>query len=69
MRAQALREKDAGALAKELSELRKEAFKLRMQRGSGQLARASEIKRVRREIARVLTILEERERAWVSSNE
>lgn len=55
-----LRSKDAQSLGKELSELRHEAFRLRMSRNSGQLAKPSEIKRVRREVARVLTILNER---------
>lgn len=63
MKAEALREKDDAALRKELSELHHEAFKLRMQRGTGQLGRPSEMKRVRRSIARVMTILSERERA------
>ncbi len=58
-----LREKDETALRKELSELRREGFRLRMQQGTGQLGRPSEIKRVRRDIARVLTILAEREAA------
>ncbi len=55
-----MREKDAPALRKELSELRREGFRLRMQKGTGQLGRPSEIKRVRREIARIMTILGER---------
>ncbi|MDN5865145.1 MAG: 50S ribosomal protein L29 [Gammaproteobacteria bacterium] len=63
MKVQELREKDDAALRKELSELHQEAFKLRMQRGTGQLGRPSEIKRVRRGIARVMTILGEREHA------
>ncbi|MGH8161682.1 MAG: 50S ribosomal protein L29 [Gammaproteobacteria bacterium] len=63
MTADDLREKDQTALRKELEELRREGFKLRMQRGSGQLGRPSEVKRVRREIARVMTVLGERERA------
>jgi len=63
MKAEELREKDEKALRKELTELRREGFKLRMQQGTGQLGRPSEIKRVRRDIARVLTVLGERERA------
>lgn len=62
MNAEELREKDAAALRKELAELHREGFRLRMQRGSGQLGRPSELRRVRRSIARVLTILGERER-------
>jgi len=58
-----LRNKDEKALRKELAELRREGFKLRMQQGTGQLGRPSEIKRVRRDVARVLTVLNEREQA------
>jgi large subunit ribosomal protein L29 len=58
-----LRNKDEKALRKELAELRREGFKLRMQQGTGQLGRPSEIKRVRRDVARVLTVLAEREKA------
>lgn len=60
MKAEELRDKDVEALRKELAELRREGFKLRMQAGSGQLGRPSEIRRVRRSIARVLTVLGER---------
>ena len=40
-----------------LSELRNEQFKLRMQKGSGQLTQTHQLKRVRREIAQVNTLL------------
>lgn len=63
MKASELREKDDAALRKELSELRREGFRLRMQQGTGQLGRPSEIKRVRRDVARVLTVLGERQTA------
>lgn len=63
MKASEMREKDDAALRKELSELRREGFRLRMQQGTGQLGRPSEIKRVRRDVARVLTVLGERQTA------
>lgn len=63
MKANELRDKDEKALKKELTELRREGFKLRMQQGTGQLSRPSEIKRVRRDVARVLTALGERAQA------
>jgi len=63
MKANELRDKDETALKKELTELRREGFKLRMQQGTGQLSRPSEIKRVRRDVARVLTALGERAQA------
>jgi large subunit ribosomal protein L29 len=63
MKAQELRTKTAEELQKELLELSRERFKLRMQQGTGQLTRNSELKRVRRDIARVKTILSEKQRA------
>ena len=42
-----------------LLELSKDQFKLRMQKGTGQLSKPSEMKSVRRDIARVKTILNE----------
>jgi large subunit ribosomal protein L29 len=40
-----------------LAELHKETFALRMQKATGQLAKTHEARRVRREIARVNTLL------------
>lgn len=60
MKAQELRAKSDEELAKELDELSREAFNLRMQQGTGQLARPSQFKAVRRDIARVMTIISER---------
>ena len=54
-----LRAKSATELADELVELRKEEFKLRMQRGTGQLANTARFKQIRREAARIKTILNE----------
>lgn len=59
MKAAELREKGVDDLEKELSELRREQFKLRMQNGTGQLGNVSELRRVRRDIARVLTVMRE----------
>lgn len=61
MKAQELRTKTENELRKELLELSREQFKLRMQMGTGQLARNSELKRVRRSIARVKTVLTEKQ--------
>ncbi|RPE77346.1 50S ribosomal protein L29 [Vulcaniibacterium tengchongense] len=52
-----LREKSAEELQAHLGELHKEQFALRMQKVTGQLAKSHEIRRVRREIARVNTLL------------
>ena len=61
MKVQELRTKTEDELRKELLELSRERFKLRMQMGTGQLVRNSELKRVRRSIARVKTVLTEKQ--------
>ena len=60
MKANELRDKSVEELNKELLSLTREKFNLRMQRGSGQLARPHQMKVVRRNIARVKTILNEK---------
>jgi large subunit ribosomal protein L29 len=60
MKAQELRAKSDEELAKELTELSREAFNLRMQQGTGQLSRPSQFTIVRRNVARIKTILNER---------
>ena len=52
-----LREKSSDDLKAHLLDLRKEQFSLRMQRATGQLTKTHETRRVRREIARVKTLL------------
>jgi len=59
MNATELREKKSEELDKLLLELRREQFNLRMQKGSGQLSKPSEVSRVRRDIARVKTVIAE----------
>ncbi|AFJ03535.1 LSU ribosomal protein L29p (L35e) [Methylophaga frappieri] len=61
MKASEIRQKSAEDLAKELGELHKEQFNLRMQHATGQLQRSSELNRVRRDIARIKTVLTEKE--------
>jgi len=58
-RAAVLRAKSATELKDELVELRKEEFSLRMKRGTGQLSDTSRFKKIRREVARIKTILNE----------
>ena len=60
MKANELRDKSVEELNKELLSLAREKFNLRMQKGSGQLARPHQMKEVRRNIARVKTILNEK---------
>jgi large subunit ribosomal protein L29 len=58
-RAAELRAKSATELKDELVALREEEFKLRMQRGTGQLANTSRFKKIRKDVARIKTILNE----------
>lgn len=67
MNTQDLRAKNASELGEELSGLLQEQFNLRMQRGIGQLATPHELRRVRRDIARVRTILNEKKKDGESS--
>ena len=60
MKANDLRDKSVEDLNKELLELTREKFNLRMQQGTGQLTTPHLIKNARRNIARVKTILNEK---------
>jgi large subunit ribosomal protein L29 len=62
MNAQEMREKNVIELREELSGLLREQFNLRMQRGIGQLATPHELRRVRRDIARINTVLNEKKK-------
>ncbi|QLI83241.1 50S ribosomal protein L29 [Chitinibacter fontanus] len=57
MKATELQQKSVEELKSELTALLKAKFSLRMQHATGQLANTSELKRVRKDIARVLTVL------------
>ncbi len=63
MDASKLREKGTEDLQKELLERRKEQFNLQMQKATGQLGRPDQLKVVRRDIARIKTVLNERKNA------
>lgn len=60
MKAKDLRSKDSAELNKELTDLLKAQFSLRMQVATQQLQNTSQLGRVRRDIARVKTILNEK---------
>ena len=62
MTAAELRAKDPAALQQELKELLKAQFSLRMQVATQQLTNNSQIRKVRRDIARVRTIINEKAR-------
>lgn len=57
-----LRKKSGSELAEELLGLRKEQFNLRMQRATGQLSRPDQFDKVRKNIARIKTLLSEQAR-------
>ena len=57
MKAEELKGKSPDQLKDELLSLRKEAFNLRFQRASGQLENTSRIRAVRRDIARIKTVI------------
>ena len=56
-----LRQKSSDELSEELISLRREQFNLRMQQATGQLVRSDQYKKVRRNIARIKTILREQD--------
>ena len=66
MEALDLRKKSESELREELTGLLKEQFNLRIQRGIGQLATPHDLRRVRRDIARVKTVLNEKEKGEAS---
>jgi large subunit ribosomal protein L29 len=60
MKAKDLREKSAEQLQEQLIELRKDQFKLRMQKSTGQLAQSHLLKQNKSDIARVKTVLNDK---------
>jgi large subunit ribosomal protein L29 len=60
MKAKELREKSGDELQKELAELLKAQFGLRMQLATQQTSNTSQLKKMRRDIARVRTVLNEK---------
>ncbi|CAG7856430.1 hypothetical protein MCAMS1_00902 [biofilm metagenome] len=63
MKAKDLRKKTKAELSALLVDLSKEKFNLRMQKGTGQLAKPDQVKKVRRDIARVHTLINEMARS------
>ena len=60
MKASDLRPKTNDQLKDELGKLRKEAFNLRFQKAGGQLQKTGRARQVRRDIARIKTVLGEK---------
>ena len=63
MNAAEMRTKSDSELNSELIELRREQFNLRMHRAVGQLGNPSRFREIRKEIARIKTVLNEKSRA------
>lgn len=67
MKAADVRTKSDDELKEQLMALRKEAFNLRFQSTIGQLENTARVRQVRREIARIKTVMNERTRAHTAS--
>jgi large subunit ribosomal protein L29 len=63
MKADDVRGQSEDELADKLLQLKKEQFNLRFQKASGQLENTSRVRQVRRDIARIKTILGQRQSA------
>ncbi len=58
-----LRTRSDDQLSDQLLALKKEQFNLRFQRASGQLENTARVREVRRDVARIKTLMSERQRA------
>ena len=67
MNAAELRTRSVSELKLELHNLLRERFNLSMQLGTGQLSRPDQVKKVRKDIARVNTVLNEKARSGDAS--
>ena len=63
MNASDLRQKSSDELKHEMEGLLREQFNLRMQKNTNQLSKPDQIRKVRRDIARIKTILNEKMKA------
>lgn len=63
MDATELRKMSGDELKKELTGKLRESFNLRMQQGTGQLARPDQMRKVRKDIARINTVMNEQKKA------
>ncbi|MFU2209181.1 50S ribosomal protein L29 [Desulfovibrio sp. JY] len=62
MKTAELRELDGNGLAQKLGESREELFKLRFQHATAQLEKTHRLRQVRKDIARILTVQNEKKR-------
>ena len=51
---------DEGKLGEELAQLKKEQFNMRFQRASGQLENTARVRQIRRDIARMMTVAQQK---------
>lgn len=63
MNAQELRDKTPDQLREDLAALKKESFNLRFQQATGQLENTARMRAVKRDVARVKTVLNEKAQA------
>ncbi|WP_018699157.1 50S ribosomal protein L29 [Amorphus coralli] len=66
MKAADVKAKSADELLDQLAKLKKEQFNLRFQRATGQLENTARVRQIRRDIARIKTVLGERRKASAS---
>jgi large subunit ribosomal protein L29 len=62
MKASELRDRSPAELNRTLGDLEEQLFKLRFQKSTGQIENPTRIREVRKDIARVLTVMREHER-------
>lgn len=68
MKAQELKDKTPEQLREQLVALKKEAFNLRFQKATGQLENTARVRAVRRDVARVQTILNQKAAEAAAAN-
>ena len=61
MKVQAIRELETKELLSKVEEFKKELFELRFQQATGQLENTARVKEVRKSIAKIKTVIRERE--------
>lgn len=63
MKIEDIRDKSVDELNEQLAGLKKEQFNLRFQKATGQLEKTSRVKEIRRDIARIETVLSEKSKS------
>ena len=68
MKAQELRDKTPEQLREQLVALKKEAFNLRFQQATGQMESTARMRAVRRDVARIKTVMNQKAAAAAAAN-